>query len=66
MKLFMKNILLFGLFLFVFAVLFSSCSRGSGCPAESAAGNVDKRGQLTTKPGKSALFDKKTTKAMRN
>jgi len=50
----------------LFIALMSSCSRGSGCPAESAAGNVDKRGQLTTKPGKSALFDKKTTKKMRN
>jgi hypothetical protein len=42
-----------------------SCSRGSGCPSETAAGNVDKRGNLKTTSGKSNLFPKDTQKKMR-
>jgi len=59
-----KSIFLILSLFFFFAI--ASCSRGSGCPSESAAGNVNKKGQIKTTPGKSNLFDKKTRKQMRN
>jgi hypothetical protein len=42
-----------------------SCSRGTGCPAETATGAIDKKGQLKTKPGKSSLFPKDTQKKLK-
>ena len=44
----------------------ASCSRGSGCPSETASGNLNKKNQLRTTSGKSNLFDKKMRKQMRN
>lgn len=35
----------------------TACSRKSGCPAyESAKAPVNRKGELSTKPGKSSLF----------
>jgi hypothetical protein len=54
----MKNILV--LIFLVFTVLLTpSCSRKSGCPADSAQSKVDKNGQYKASKTKSGLLPKK-------
>ncbi len=41
------------------ATTLTSCSRKSGCPAyDSAKAQTDRKGELSTKRGKSSLFPK--------
>jgi hypothetical protein len=47
------------------SVGFSSCSRGSGCPAESANARPDRKGNFTKKKGSSNLFPKDMRKKVR-
>ncbi|MDX1942231.1 MAG: hypothetical protein SFU99_16825 [Saprospiraceae bacterium] len=54
--------LVFLLFMLIFAAsttTFVSCSRKSGCPAyDSAKAQTNRKGELSTKRGKSSLFPK--------
>jgi hypothetical protein len=55
-----KLLLLMGLtFVFSTLTLFSSCNRGTGCPAtESAHVRPNRKGELPTSGGKTSLFPK--------
>lgn len=55
--------LTFLLFLSMTVTTSTSCNRGYGCPAnENVGANTDRKGQLSTKKGKSNLFPKKVRK----
>jgi hypothetical protein len=64
----MRKFLLFiGFLLFVAAgsTTFASCSPKVGCELNEGLGpKTDRRGELSTKKGKSQLFDKKKRKRM--
>jgi hypothetical protein len=47
------------------SVCFSSCSRGSGCPAETANVRPDRKGNFGKKKGSSNLFPKDMRKKVR-
>ncbi|HJW31089.1 MAG TPA: hypothetical protein VJ508_17805 [Saprospiraceae bacterium] len=53
----MKNILV-ALFIAFTAILAPSCSKKSGCPAETAQAQVDKNGDYKTGKTKSGLLPK--------
>ncbi len=61
--------LVFLLFITIFATAgttLSSCSRKSGCPAyDSAKAQTNRKGELSTKRGKSSLFPKDMQRKMK-
>ncbi len=62
-----RKLLIFTL-LFLFSALClttSSCSPRYGCPSVESA-KTNKKGELSTKPGKSQLFPKSTRKKMKH
>lgn len=62
-----KTILLLTIFCFAFAATttFTSCSPKVGCELNEGLGpKTNKKGELSTKRGKSSLFDKKKRKRM--
>ena len=64
----MRKLLLFLSFLFLLSavsVTTSSCSRKTGCPANELDAKTDRKGNLSTKRGKSGLFPKKMKKKMK-
>ena len=60
----MKHIFLL---FFAVSIIFSapSCSRKSGCPAETAQAKVDKNGEYKANKTKSGLMSKKMMKRMK-
>ncbi len=66
MKVRSSVMLLFCLCLGMMWVSSSSCNRKSGCPAyEQATTKANRKGQLSTKGGKSELFPKKMKRKMK-
>ncbi len=58
--------LLFVALLTVSTSSLASCSRKSGCPAyDSAKADTNRKGELSTKRGKSSLFPKDMRKKMK-
>lgn len=49
--------------IFLFSISISACNRKAGCPAyESAGAKTNRKGELSTKSGKSQLFPQKMRK----
>lgn len=60
-----KGLLFLSLFLIATTLLGPACSRKTGCPAyESVHSRAGKKGELSTKGGKSELFPKHMRKKM--
>ncbi len=51
--------------LIISGISFSSCSRGSGCPAETANVRPDRKGRYGSKKGSSNLFPKDMRKKVK-
>ena len=62
----LKLLLLCSSLLLVLPIIYSSCSKKSGCPVNETVGkSTDRKGNLSTKRGKSNLFPKKMRKKKR-
>jgi hypothetical protein len=58
------SFLLFCSFLLLAGSSFTSCSRGYGCPSYGTKADINRKGEMSAKGGKTELFSKKMRSKM--